>query len=88
MCFNEANEHEKTLSTIIRALRTSKNEETMNALHGETVKLHDGYISMHECRKYVFHSTYTHACTATYYIKEVSMGSMGKFLKYKLDFEQ
>ena len=59
----------------------------MNARHGETVKLHDGYISMHECRKYVFHSTYTHACTATDYIKEVSKSLVEDILNCKLDFK-
>ena len=51
------------------------------------MKSRDGYISIYECGKKIFHSTYKRAFTATDYIKEVSMCFIENISKYKSYFE-
>ena len=66
----------------------SEKEETVNSRQGETVKSRDGYISIYECSKNFYHSTYKHAWTVMGYIKWISMSMLEQFVqKYKLDFE-
>ena len=60
----------------------------MNACHKKTVKSRDGYISMHECGKNIFHSKYECAFTTTDSIREVSIILIEDILKYKLDFKK
>ena len=53
----------------------------MNARHKENVKAHDLYISIYENENNICHSTYERACTATNYIKEVSMSLVEEISK-------
>ena len=61
--------------------------KTVNARHESTVNACDGYISIYECGKNIWHLTYKPECTTTYYIKKVAMNFMEEFSKFKFDFE-
>ena len=83
MCYNEVNKHGNNLIKYDnegkeKNLSTSEKEE----------KSRDGYFSIYEYGGSFCHLTYKCACTATDYIKDVSMGLMVElFWKYKSEFE-